>query len=175
MKSRFESRNIVNGQLKLPTQGSSGGILIGGDVQLYRSAADRLQLNDNLMVGSTYKSYFRDTEIYLYSNADGELTVEADLVLNLISPELRILEYLKHHADTDTYIRYLTNEIRIVVGNAEAFRLDESTGARVSFFGKTPVAQPVHLADPTDLATCITAITQLIDNQKALGLMAADP
>ena len=51
----------------------------------------------------------------------------------------------------------------------------EADGTGIGFFATTPAAQPAHLADPTDLATCITAITQLIDNEKVLGLMAADP
>jgi hypothetical protein len=35
---------IAAGQLQLPTTGSSAGILIGGDTQLFRGAADRLDL-----------------------------------------------------------------------------------------------------------------------------------
>lgn len=37
-------------QLALPVQGSTGGVLLGGDVLLYRGAADRLQTPDNLVV-----------------------------------------------------------------------------------------------------------------------------
>lgn len=39
-----------DGQLKLPTTGSGAGLLIGGDAQLYRSAADVLRTPDSLIV-----------------------------------------------------------------------------------------------------------------------------
>jgi len=41
---------IVNDQLQLPVQGSSGGILIGGDVQLYRYGANVLRTPDQIDV-----------------------------------------------------------------------------------------------------------------------------
>ncbi len=36
--------DIATGQLKLPTQGSGAGILIGGEIQLYRSSANTLRI-----------------------------------------------------------------------------------------------------------------------------------
>jgi hypothetical protein len=41
-----------NGQLQLPIQSSSAGLLIGADANLYRSAADTLKTDDNLIVGA---------------------------------------------------------------------------------------------------------------------------
>jgi hypothetical protein len=38
------------GQLAIPTTGSGAGVLIGGDVQLYRSAADVLRINDAVTI-----------------------------------------------------------------------------------------------------------------------------
>ena len=43
------------GQLQLPTQGSSGGILIGGDANLYRGGTDLLKTDDDLEI---YKRLF---------------------------------------------------------------------------------------------------------------------
>lgn len=40
----------ATGQLALPTTGSGAGLLVGGDAQLYRSAADTLRTPDNLVV-----------------------------------------------------------------------------------------------------------------------------
>lgn len=40
------------GQLRVPTTGSSAGILLGGDAQIYRSAADQLRTPDSLVVDS---------------------------------------------------------------------------------------------------------------------------
>ena len=172
MKSRFESRNIVNGQLKLPTTGNSGGILIGGDVLLYRYSADTLGLPDNIRVEADKRVYFRDATIFIYSSVDTALDIQADGYVDISSPIVYIDEYLSHAGDTDTYMRYQANDITLYAGGFERIRIN-ATG--LGFFSKSPVTQAVHLADPTDLTTCIAAITQLIDNQKALGLMAADP
>lgn len=42
-----------DGQLSLDTQGSSGGIVLGGDTNIYRSAADTLTTDDNFTVGDS--------------------------------------------------------------------------------------------------------------------------
>jgi len=48
------------GQLTLPTQGTSGGLLIGGDTQLYRAGANYLQTPDNFIIGDTnYNLYIQ--------------------------------------------------------------------------------------------------------------------
>ena len=52
-------------QVWLPAQGSSGGLLIGGDANLYRSAANTLKTDDQLVVGSTL---YHNTEQILGSN-----------------------------------------------------------------------------------------------------------
>ena len=46
---------------------------------------------------------------------------------------------------------------------------------KVGFFATTPVVQEAHIADSTDLATSITAISAIIDSLKAYGLLAPDP
>lgn len=40
----------INGRLNLPVAGSTGGLVIGGDTNLYRSAADTLRTADSLVV-----------------------------------------------------------------------------------------------------------------------------
>ena len=168
------SRNVIQGQLKLPTQGSSGGILIGGDAGLYRSGSNQLALQsgDDLWIQGANKLIIRDAGIYIHSPSDGMLDIVSDLDLLLNCGNIFIPGYLYHHGDTDTWIRFETNKITIDAGGTRGY-VGDITG--ISFYGKATTAQPAHLADPTDLATCITAITQLIDDQKALGLMAADP
>jgi len=51
-RAAFIDRLVVNGsgQIQAPGTGSSAGLLLGGDVQLYRSAANRLQTPDSLVV-----------------------------------------------------------------------------------------------------------------------------
>ncbi|MEX0621926.1 MAG: hypothetical protein WD187_02950, partial [Candidatus Woykebacteria bacterium] len=79
------------GQLQLPTTGSTGGLLLGGDVNLYRSAANILQTDDvftintildpGLIVGTGGTGHVRigglisNSRIY---DAAGDLTLESD-------------------------------------------------------------------------------------------------
>jgi hypothetical protein len=46
-----DGRTRLDGQLLLPTTGSSAGIVLGGDVNIYRSAADTLRTDDSMSVG----------------------------------------------------------------------------------------------------------------------------
>jgi len=39
---------------------------------------DYLALSDDLLMNTTEKIFFRDTDIFIHSNADGEMTIEAD-------------------------------------------------------------------------------------------------
>lgn len=136
------ARNVVSGQLKLPTQGTDGGILFGGDVLLYRSGANWLSLlaGDSLMMTTTGMIRFRDAGLNISSKDDGHLDLDADVSIDLNGT--------------------------VNVGES---------GDSVGFLGKAAVTQQAHEADPTDLATCITAITNIIDKLKAYGLLAADP
>jgi hypothetical protein len=55
----------------------------------------------------------------------------------------------------------------------EAITLDaDGTEAKIGFFGTTAAGQQAHVADPTDLATSITAISAIIDILEAYGLSA---
>ncbi len=54
------------GQLALPIQGSAGGLLIGGDTTLYRSAPDALKTDDTFEVATEIK-----TPIYNIRSSDG--------------------------------------------------------------------------------------------------------
>jgi hypothetical protein len=51
------SQTISTGQLIVSTTGSSGGLLIGGDTNLYRSAADTLKTDDKLIVGGATSQF----------------------------------------------------------------------------------------------------------------------
>ena len=171
----FESaRRTITGQFKLPTTGSSGGILLGTDVLLYRGAAHRLYLGaaDSILIQGDSKVYFRDTGIYLYSDADSRLTITADGYLTISAPAIYIDELIYHEGDNNTYIRFLDDEIRLVTSGARNMVAD-ATG--IGFYGVGSTAQAAHLADPTNEATLITAVSTIIDELKAYGLMAADP
>lgn len=66
------------GQLQIPTTGSSAGVLIGGDVQLYRSAANVLTIPDAVTVGAALEldgttgyTTYRTTAGSIYKSTSG--------------------------------------------------------------------------------------------------------
>lgn len=50
--------------------------------------------------------------------------------------------------------------------------IGNATSDKVGFFGVTPVDQPATIADPTDGASSVVAITAIIDRLQELGLIA---
>jgi len=78
-----------DGQWQMPVPGSTGGLLIGGDVDLYRNSANVLKTDDSLYVGTklgigTNPSYDlhivnnTKAEVRIQSTQDAELYIEAD-------------------------------------------------------------------------------------------------
>lgn len=65
----------VAGQLSLPTQGVTGGLVLGGDVQIYRSADDELTLPDKFIVSASAiaarfgASAAADVQVYINANS----------------------------------------------------------------------------------------------------------
>ena len=66
-------RLVKSGQLQLPIQGSSGGILVGGDANIYRSAADVLKTDDQIQAvdGLVVK-------VKTGAHSDADYTVDTD-------------------------------------------------------------------------------------------------
>ncbi len=170
----YPELRTMTGQLKLPTTGTSGGILMGEDVLLYRGAANKLYLltGDGILLPTTSKIEFRDVAISISSKDDGHLDLDADVSIDLNAPRIEIDDYIEHAGDMDTYMRFQPNQITLMAGNTAMVDLNMTA---LGFFGATKTAQAAHLADPTDLTTCIAAISTLIDELKAYGLVAADP
>ena len=52
-------------------------------------------------------------------------------------------------------------------------RIGMATTDSIGFWNQTPVPQPAHIADPTDLASCITAITAINAMLATTGLTAS--
>lgn len=80
--------NVIAGQLALPTQGATGGILLGGDTQLYRGAANLLYLgaNDSLALQTSQRIQFRDSGLLIRSDDNGHLDISADISIDLNTP-----------------------------------------------------------------------------------------
>ena len=81
----------AQGQLQLPVVGSGAGVLIGGDTQLYRSAADVLTTPDDVEIGE-YLYHLGDADTYLrfqadqITNANTRTITMADRDLDLAAP-----------------------------------------------------------------------------------------
>jgi hypothetical protein len=74
-------------------------------------------MSQNIKINTTYKVYFRDTGIYLYSSVDGTFDIVADTILKLTSPTITI-----------TGAPTITGALTVGV---------DGTGHDVKFFGDT--------------------------------------
>lgn len=115
------------GQLQLPTTGSAGGLLIGGDTNLYREASNTLRTDDQLTVGSDIvavgkiKSYTGGSNGTInLSSSDGSYDV--DLYASA-SNTLKTSDYFVASAGLATD----SDNIRVVTSKTPASAVD--TGA----------------------------------------------
>ena len=79
-------RNTIVGQLKLPTEGSSGGILIGGDALIYRRSSNMFGFDDGFQMLLARAMQCRDDQIYISSDDDGHLDLRADISIDINGP-----------------------------------------------------------------------------------------
>ena len=145
------------------------------------------------LVDGSVKLTFRDAQIFIHSNADGELTIEADTkitigvagtidlgdgTLRLIRPQTNEKESLGD-ASNRFFNLFLGGDIdlddasNIVLDTTTGTKIGTSTSQKVGFFNATPVVQQTGYAIPTDLAECITALTTLRTAVNNLGLTTA--
>ena len=61
------------GQMTLPAQGGTGGLVLGGDVNLYRSAADTLKTDDNFQVDGDALSLLDGVYVVSRSSAGNQV------------------------------------------------------------------------------------------------------
>lgn len=141
--------------LKIPSISANTGITLGGDVNLYRSAANILSTDDRLRVdsilevgnaltagtqitGSTINSTSTGASAYLNLNAKGTSGIR----INVLSP-----------GAGGTFI--------------------EAAAGKVGFFGTTPVAKQAAIASPTaDVNALKTAVDALRAVLAAYGLIS---
>ena len=80
---------------------------------------------------------------------------------------------------TQTFADIVTEDINlldtnnIVISGGTGSKIGTGTLQKIGFWNTTPVVQQVHVADPTNLATCITAITAINAKDAVTGLTAA--
>lgn len=80
-----------------------------------------------------------------------------------------VIRYIRERVRTDGYGE-LDAELGFFLSVATSIRMSMN-GTGLSFFGVTPVARQAHITDPTDLPTCITAITSILSSLENYGLL----
>mgnify|MGYP003650503924 FL=1 len=73
---------------------------------------------------------------------------------------------------TSTGVLQVADAGNITVGTTTGTKIGTATTQKLGFFDKTPVVQPVAVADATDAATVITQLNALLARMRDLGLIA---
>ena len=87
--------------------------------------------------------------------------------------------YLDARAPTSSYYAnimlatYINGVAQAYLGISSFNNAIELSGSRLGFYDKAAIVRPAHIANPTDLPTCITAINAILAAQENLGLFAS--
>ena len=88
----------------------------------------------------------------------------------------RVASYLETLWNDPATAAYKADALLKVVDSAATREIlrGRATGAAaaIGFLGASPVVRQAHIADPTDLATCITAVTSILAALESYGLLA---
>ncbi|MEK6860376.1 MAG: hypothetical protein AABY07_00255 [Nanoarchaeota archaeon] len=71
------------GQVKIPITGSAGGLLIGGDTNLYRSAADTLKTDDNFITAADF--YLNDIRFQRISATEAKINSAVEITREVVA------------------------------------------------------------------------------------------
>ena len=85
---------------------------------------DYFQFSDDILMSSTGRIYFRDTDLSIYSSADGQLDIDADTELEITSPTVQIAASTKLDIDSNAIDFGTGADVDIVV----SFIGNDSTG-----------------------------------------------
>jgi hypothetical protein len=141
-----------SGRLALSTSGSGAGLLLGGDVLLYRTAADILRTPDSVQMDARvsindapvstrrlyiYNSTASDTGLYIAS--DGASTISANIVNSGSGSNFALL--LNSFNGTTNYALSIANgDINFSTGTGT--KIGTATTEKFAFWGLTPIVQP---------------------------------
>lgn len=161
--------NVIGGEF---TTGSSVSLVNGSsDVVFNYYGGKFLGVGTTTGTSIVYGGYFSgtggDTNWGIY-NAAGEAFMGVDNAKSYwgTSNDLQI-----YHNGSNSYIYNDTGILKIQDAGS-GINLGTAITELLGFYGVTPVDQPATVADPTDLPTCITAISVVIDRLQELGLVA---
>lgn len=189
------SKNTEQGSIQIYGKDAEALILgdpthEGGDVKIYRDASGNLQFSidadaaSNAIAMSVYggvvaQNYLTvgnatlDTTFPLKVYGEGYITGNLKINNVLATPTntsaLRVNISVSDANDHAVKLQIDANDILTVqaTGNG-AGDIDLATRA-IGVFNVTPQVQQAHIADPTDLATCISALSTLLADLEGYG------
>ena len=152
-------------------------ITSGGNVGIGTAGPDRLlhpEVSDGVTAAITYAQ--RLSHITSGTAAAG-FGAGLEMELEDAGGTNRVASYLETLWDDAAAATYKGRVVLKAVdsgGTREIMRGEGSgTAGELGFFGAAAQAQQAHIADPTDLATCITVLTTLLADLEGYGLLAA--
>lgn len=148
-------------------------ILTGANSDIVLAATAKVRL-DGSISGDTFIQQSSSNVMNFVAGNVSRLQILSDVVVqpatDFVVQTTRFVR-LDGNVAGDTNIREsAANNMQFTAGALVSLDLN-ATG--IGLFGTTPAAQQVHVADPTDLATCITAITAINAKDATYGLTAA--
>lgn len=129
---------------------------------------DYFKYQDDILMNTTERIYFRDTSLYIYSSVDGQLDISADVLLQLGSAGN--VEF--------------NDAVNIVLGTTTGTKIGTATSQKLSFYNATPIIQPTtSVSGATFTANAGTAVNdastfdgytikQVVKALRNLGLLA---
>lgn len=161
----------------------------GGDIKVYRDGSNNLQLSldadaaSNAIAMSVYGGVVMQNYLTV-----GQTTLDLAYKFYVAGGMKTNGEYrgagLTHHDANGTNVSlniYITSgsgthssklqidSQDIVVAQATGDGAGGITNKAIGVFGVTPQVRQAHIADPTDLATCITALSTLLADMEGYG------
>jgi|SRR5688572_17139811 len=141
-----------SGQLALSTSGSGAGLLLGGDVLLYRTGADILRTPDSVQIDarvsindapvSTRRLYIynptaSDTGLHIAS--DGSSTISANIINSGGGSNIALI--VNSFNGTSNYALVVANG-DINFNTTTGTKIGTSTTEKFAFWNKSPIVQP---------------------------------
>ena len=184
-KNNYFAGNIGLGQTTFGTSAAKV-LAIGNGTAPTTAPADCFQMYSADQVAGNACPYFMTEDgsiIKLYKNIS---TADLGTVLSNCGLRTAGTDYPLNTSGTIQFTGSvtMTGGVSISAGNLTLtnndIALSATTGTKIGtlssqklgFWGATPAVQSTHVANPTDLATCITAITNILTRLETIGLFA---